>query len=479
VYFASELRAFGEIPGLDLSLDASATGDYLRFGYVPDQATIYSKIGRVAPATLVEFDLDGIVQPTERSYWQIPQFAPASKSMVGDRSEELLHLLSASVRNRLVSDRPVGAFLSGGIDSSLVCALAAQHTTGALKTFTMGWEDAEYDESRQAATVAAALGADHHDVRLGRAEVVSAVERLGAVMDEPFGDSSQLAVLLVASQAREHVVVALSGDGGDELFAGYNRHRWLLTSRSVRKRVPKWVRHPGARLGHRAAPMVELALRRLPPTRRPRLIADKVRKLASMVESDSLAEAYQRLLAHDFEQGTGRNLTQDVKAALSAGQRDGVLWALRSADLTGYLPDDLLTKVDRATMSVSLESRTPFLHPDLVEAAFGLGAEQLIGRSGGKQPLRRLLGALLPTVSFDQRKFGFGVPVASLLRTELRSKLSDAVCTHVARRPPPGPQWSDLCARLNEGDDSAAPMLWSLLMFEQWAEEVPHAISWK
>lgn len=480
IYFASELRAFTRVRGLALSLDRAATADYFRYGYVPGRATIYEGISRLAPASLLEVDLKGTAntKPQERGYWEVPRPA-CSPTGVGDRSDQLAELLSTSVRNRLVSDRPVGGFLSGGIDSSLTSAVAAQHMSGALKTFTMGWDDAEYDESGQAAEVANVLGADHHAVRLSRADAVSATSRLGSVMDEPFADSSQLAVLLVASEAKKHVVVALSGDGGDELFAGYNRHKWLLPTRVIQKRVPRWVRQAGASLTHQAAPLIERIVMPLPVGQRPRLVADKLHKLARVMAAPTLVESYQSLIANDVSLGRPRQLSPRLQTALTTDGPDGVLWAVRAADLAGYLPDDVLTKVDRATMSLSLESRTPFLNTALLELALGMGADQLLGRSGGKRPLRVLLKRLLPSVRFDQPKTGFGIPVASLLRNELRSTLSDAVCSQLARHPPVVAPWQSRFAKLVRGDDSPAPSLWSLLMFELWADEAPHAVSWR
>jgi len=482
LYFASELRAFAQVSGLDLALDVDATADYFRYGYVPGGQTIYAEIRRLGPASLLEVDLDGSRSPQERAYWRpaTRQSRPPGKAGA-DPGEvaRLRDLLSTSVRNRLVSDRPIGAFLSGGIDSSLVSALAAEHTTGALKTFTMGWDDAEYDESAQAARVASALGADHHDVRLGRSDMVKAVQRLGQVMDEPFADPSQLGILLVASAARDHVVVALSGDGGDELFAGYNRHRWLLRTRALSAHAPEWMRAGGAQIASGAAPLIEKLLGPIPPTVRPRLVADKVRKMARVVSAPSLLESYQLLLAQDTTVGTGRRFDPVVEEGLSSGDPDTVLWALRVADLQSFLVDDVLTKVDRATMAVSLESRTPFLHAGLADLALRLGADQVIGRSGGKLPLRALLGSMLPGVSFNQTKAGFGVPVASMLRAELLQTLKDAVSTHLGRQTPVTTNWSALVSDLEQGDDAPAPMLWSLLMFELWADQLPHSLSWR
>lgn len=477
--FASELRAFSQVPGFDLGLDPEATSDFFRYSYIPGNATIYRGIRRVSPGSVLEVDLAGRAAPAERRYWRPQDHTPTEEPPHDHLEEQLLDLLSTSVQRRLVSDRPVGAFLSGGIDSSLVCALAAGHTSGALKTFTMGWDATEYDEAQYAREVACAIGSEHEEIRLGRGDVIDAVHRLGSVMDEPFADSSQLAVLLVAAFARKHVVVALSGDGGDELFGGYNRHRWLLASQGVRKRIPSPVRGGVAALARSAAPMVERASRPIPVARRPRLVADKVRKLANIVAESSMSDAYQSVLALDRTVGNKRPIPPPVEAAMESDDRATLLWAIRVADLAGQLPDDMLTKIDRATMSVSLESRAPFLQPDVAAFALGLGPEALLGPSGGKQVLRGVLRTLLPSVDFDRSKTGFGVPLASLLRGELRVLLGDAISTHVARNPPLSIDWSALAGKLDVGDDQPAAVLWTLLMFELWAASVPHPVSWR
>jgi asparagine synthase (glutamine-hydrolysing) len=432
----------------------------------------------VAPASYVEIDLRGGSPLSEHTYWRMPNYRHSTSRVEASPDEQLNAVLSESVRDRLVSDRPIGAFLSGGIDSSVVCALAAQHTSGPLKTFTMGWDDAEYDESRQASRVAYALGADHHDVRLSRDDVVAAVDQLGSVMDEPFADSSQLAVLLVSTAARRDVVVALSGDGGDEMFAGYNRHKWLLSTRAIRSRLPAGSRRVLAGMATRIAPSIEHLVRPISTSRRPRLVSDKIQKLAKAIAAPSMNDSYQALISSDQGVGEPKWLSPDLRSALESRDADELLWGLRSADIAGYMCDDILTKVDRATMAVSLESRSPFLHRQLAELAMSLDSHQLIGRSGGKRPLRTMLHRLLPGIDFDQPKMGFGVPIADLLRHELRSKLSDAVSTYLERTPPVRVDWDALSCRLDHGDDGAAPMLWSVLMFELWAHHRNKPITW-
>lgn len=476
LHFSSEVRSFTLVPGFDRTLNTSATADFFRYSYIPGDQTIFRGVHRVPPATIIEFDLTGQRPPAHRRYWTLGEEPPAPHD--GDIEAALLERLSTSVRTRLVSDRRIGAFLSGGIDSSLVCALAAKHIPGVLSTFTMGWDEAAYDESEQAARVASALGSDHHDVRLGRDDVVGAVERLGTVMDEPFADSSQLAVLLVATFAREHVVVALSGDGGDELFGGYNRHRWLLATRGLRHCLPESVRRPLAAAAHRSAPLVEWLSNAIPISHRPRLVADKVRKLATTVAEPTLEHAYQSLLAFDRGVGEARSLPRAAAEAMAAYDERSLLWAIRLADLDGQLPDDMLAKVDRATMSVSLESRAPFLQSEVAELALALGPADLFGPSGGKQVLRRVLDQLLPSVDFSQPKTGFGVPLASFLREELRPRLTEAVLAHTARQSPVALNWPALAHQLDTRDDAPAALLWSLLMFELWASNLPFEVSW-
>lgn len=493
LWFASEVRALevADLPSLTIS--RTAVADYFRYGYVPGTQTIYHDVWRVAPASIVSFNLAGGVRnpgsPTIRHYWEVPgpPAATASKhptgnAREGDRDEQLYDLLSGSARNRLVSDRPLGAFLSGGIDSSLTCALAAEHTSGALKTFTMGWDEAEYDESVQAMAVARMLGSNHTDVRLDRTDAATAAASLGNLMDEPHADYSQIGVLLVAQSARRDVIVALSGDGGDEMFAGYNRHAWLPRVTRMRNRIPQRARGPLARGLRAAAPAVATATRPLPVARRPRLVADKLNKLANAIGSADASSAYEDVIALNHAVGRPRSLPMAVVTAMGSSNESVALWGLRAADLHGYLPDDVLAKVDRSTMAVSLESRTPFLSADIAEYAMHLQAGDLIANGRGKQPLRRLLARLLPDADFTQPKTGFGVPIASLLRNELLDLLDSSIAEFRRQAPPAelaGIGWEGLRDRLVAGDDGSAPQLWMLVAFELWVSRLSGFPGWE
>lgn len=466
IHFASEVRSLEVIPGLSLTVSERALSDYFRFGYVPGEQVIFEDVHRVPPATWIDFDLTANTPAVVTRYWEPESTQPSQTPRSFD---ELLELLDTSARVRTISDRPIGAFLSGGIDSALTCSLAARHVSGSLKTFTMGWEKAEFDESINAERVARALGADHHEVRLSRSDAVNEARSLGTVMDEPFADSSLLATRLVAAAARSKVVVALSGDGGDELFAGYNRHRWLLKASSAQHRVPGWLRKPASKALHLGAPALATILRPVPPSRRPRLVADKARKLAAVLAEDDSATAYQRILALIPSSGAPRVLPPEVLRAFSSANSSEQLWAVRVADLTGYMSDDVLTKVDRATMSVSLESRTPFLNRSLAEWALPQPHDRLIGKAGSKLPLRHALARLLPDVHFTQTKSGFGIPVADLLRHELAADLQDATSAFLRRGIDTAYDWPKAVQALRTGDDAPAQQLWMLLMFEYWS----------
>lgn len=486
LWFASEVRAFEVEGGPSLAVSASATEDYFRHGCVTGTRTIYADVARVPPASIVTFDLNGgSSTPSVSSYWAIPELPISQQRGPGatrDRTEEVREVLETSVRDRLVSDRPLGALLSGGIDSSLTCALAARHVSGPLKTFTMGWDEADHDESTQAATVARALGADHHDVRLGRDEILEQVRALGSIMDEPNADPSLIGVYLVARAARSELVVALSGDGGDEMFGGYNRYAWLPRATRWRQRLSPRIRRAIGGSIRRMAPGVASLVGPVPVRYRPRLPDDKLAKFSRALEADTATEAYLSVVTANAEVGPPRALDWRIAEAISSSNPAEVLWGLRAADISGYLHEDVLAKVDRATMAVSLESRTPFLNPAVAEVAMTMGPAELIGSPGGKLPLRELLQALLPEVGFQQPKAGFGSPVAEMMRGELAALVPEAI-QHFRKLQPPrslsSMDWVGLQRRLKEGDDGAATGLWALLAFDLWVQRLNSFPGWE
>lgn len=482
LYFASELKAFDVLGGPELLLDKKATAAYFRYGFVPAPLSIYHGFYKVRPASVIRVDL-ARASAAERleipsaPYWTVPEFAASQTTSL----EEIHQLLLRSVGRRLVSDRPIGAFLSGGVDSSLTCALAAESVSGSLRTFNMGWDNEEHDESEQAQQVARSIGAIHHRVEMSVTEASSVVDEVGHILDEPNADGSLIGMYLVAREARGNFVVALSGDGGDEVFGGYNRHVWLTKSARFRREAPAWSRRALSRVLQNQARVIGVITTPIPTSRRPRLIANKISKMTRVLTATSGWDAYESVVAINSSIRGYLAMPPSVVAAIDSKSPDTNLWGLRAADLSIYLSDSILAKVDRASMAVSLETRTAFLEPDLVLAGLGMSHSDLIDRHGGKAPLRRIAESILPSCNFHLPKTGFGTPFADIMRGPARQRVAEAV-ELVLQRPLPRDvaivDWKNLWRRFQAGDDSHALEIWSLLVFELWAASKKHEIVW-
>ncbi len=325
----------------------------------------------------------------------------------------------------MVADVPVGAFLSGGIDSSTVVALMQRHATQPVRTFTVGFEHRAFDESAEAAAVAAHLGTNHTAVPVGDAEAVEAITEIPQIWDEPFADVSQIPTFLVSRVARQQVTVSLSGDGADELFAGYNRHAWLDRVWGRARVVPAGTRRrAGSLLGAIPPGVVEgaaRATRALPPRWRMRNPSTKVAKLARVLAASRPEDAYRALITHwddassvvlgaPTADGDG-----DGPTPLGGGITEQMLWY----DLVRFLPDDILVKVDRAAMAVSLETRAPFLDRGILDLAWSMPLDAKLRGGQSKWVLRQVLGRHVPASLFDRPKMGFGLPIGPWLRKEL------------------------------------------------------------
>jgi asparagine synthase (glutamine-hydrolysing) len=395
-------------------------------------------------------------------------------------AEELETLLRDAVRLRLESDVPLGAFLSGGIDSSTVVALMQAQCALPVRTFTVGFREGEYDEAAEARRVARHLGTDHTEVELTPAEARAAIPRLAEVYDEPFADVSQLPTLLVSELARRQVTVALSGDGGDELFGGYNRHLWAERLWRGARRLPR----PARGLLRRA--LVALPPRRwdallgglrrwLPRAARQRTPGAKLHRLAAVLDAPGPDALYRRLASHlsdplglvpgvEAEPPTVLDRPAELPALASLLDRMTYL------DQVTYLPDDILTKLDRASMSVSLEARVPLLDHRVVELAWRLPARMKVRDGQGKWILRQVLYRHVPRTLVERPKAGFGVPIGEWLRGPLRPWAEDLLEEGRLRREGfldparVGRLWREHLG----GRSSHALALWDVLMFEQW-----------
>lgn len=473
--FASELRSLRRYPGLTDDIDRGAVADVLEYGYVGPGRTIYANVHQLAPGSYLTWSDDGAIAVDQ--YWSPEEIArqASRRPFIGtpvEAVDELDTLLRSSVRQRLLSDVPLGAFLSGGIDSSIISAIANDLVGGGLRTFTVGFTDPSYDESGFAREVAEHLGTQHVERFVGHGDVVEVVPDLAEMFDEPFADSSQIPVHLVARVARQDVTVALAGDGGDELFAGYDRYgiESLFPSSPLLRRLSRAAVEgfPAARIGSVLStldPVLPASVRVVRPE-------DKLRKLRQVLRAGSIDEAYLSTLTLG---GPGRRLV--VGGENGAAERPflappeltpTVRFSLH--DVRSYLPNDLLVKTDRATMAVSLETRVPMLDPDIAAFAWRLPVEMKRRRGVGKWVLRELARRYLPNPIVDRPKMGFGVPIGEWLRGPIRPWAEDVMRSpsllhnDILYREPVELLWRDhLSGRVDHG-----AAMWAALSLLAW-----------
>jgi asparagine synthase (glutamine-hydrolysing) len=457
--FASELNALAVVPGLDRSLDPIALDLYLTLGYVPSPWAIYRSVRKLPPAHRLLVERGRV---TVERYWSIAPSAPR-REPAEVLARELRERIREAVRLRLEADVPLGCFLSGGIDSSTIVAAMSEMSSRPVRTFSVGFSHAAYDELGHARDVARRFGTEHHEYRV----TPQAVEVLPAIVrhfGEPFGDSSAVPTWYVAKLARRHVTVALNGDGGDELFGGYTWYRTALGLGRAAALVPRVLAHAAVRLDGRAgragARAARLGRRLLmaPPERFRSLRQMLAPELRSALYSDELqAASGQAALAYLPEHWEPR--------------APGELWALQHLDLVTYLPEDLLVKVDRMTMAHSLEGRSPLLDHELVEFAMRMPPGLVATPWSTKRLLRRAMRDTLAPATLGRRKMGFTMPAADWLRGELRELARRRIERDLPRTGwfRPAALRALLAEHLAGARDHGEP-LWCLLVLGEWAE---------
>jgi len=470
--FGSELHALRAHPRFDTSVDPEALSAFFETSCVPAPRTIHRAARKLLPGTIATFSAPGAA-PVERRFWD-PRavFLEGQASPLAGDDRSLLDAIEATlkdaVRLRLLADVPLGAFLSGGIDSSLVVALAQEVASAPLQTFSIGSTDAAYDESSFAEETARVLGTRHTAFRLGAAEALEVIPRLPTIFDEPFSDSSQIPTFLVCQLARRHVTVALSGDGGDEVFGGYNRYLWGPRVAELTRRVPASWRGSVADLLE-AVPQARwdgLAATLSPPLPRTRLLGDKLHKAARGMRAegiDGLHAALRRQWNPSPMATPTPSPSQPLPAAFDARTR------LAVRDLLEYLPDDILTKVDRASMAVALEARVPLLDHRVVELAARLPERMKIRGGKGKWALRELLARRVPRRLFERPKTGFSVPIGAWLRGPLRGWAESLL--ERSALDGAGLDAGRVLARWHahlDGRDEAGLALWDVLSYRAW-----------
>ena len=478
--FGSELSAFRGFEPFVAKLDRVTLAAYFKWGVVPQTRSILKGVRKVPPGSIVRF-----ASATERGavqhYWSAERCAESGLAdpFVGDDQaavDALERVVSDAVRIRMRADVPFGAFLSGGIDSSSVVALMQSHSDRPVRTFCVGNEGADYDESRYAAKIAKHLGCDHTDIVASAESVIDLIPTIAHRWDEPFADSSQLPTFMVSELARRHVKVSLSGDGGDELFAGYNRHLWAPRIWNAAQRIPDGLRKHATLLKRVPVDRWDALFEASPLGGSVRLPGDKIHKLASVGEASSEAAFYTQLRTCWREP---ERLVVGSQSAFgdSAFTRVGdFAQSMMLTDLLTYLPDDILTKVDRASMAVSLEARVPLLDHRVVELSMQLPIRLKIKEGVGKWALRQVLSRHVPPAMFDRPKTGFGVPVGQWLAGPLSDWSADLLSTSRLRADQildPAPV-SETVEAHRAGRGQHEHKLWSLLMFQSWWEANRH-----
>jgi asparagine synthase (glutamine-hydrolysing) len=458
--FASELKALTALPGLAFTLDAEACRDFALLGYVPTPASIWQEVKKLRPGHYLRLCGEAM---EERPFWQL-SFTPKHTASEAELLDELDQRLSEAVRLRLRSDVPFGAFLSGGLDSSIVTALMAKYLDRPVKTYSIGFEEAALNELADARLIADHLGTEHHE-HVVRADAIALLGRLVWHFDEPFADSSAIPTFLVAEAAAREVKMVLSGDGGDEAFGGYERY----LKQQVVERLRRWS-------GGLAAPVLGLAGQVLPAPlgRRVAWLGERVARPFPARYLSGVALTTPEAAARWLGRDAGRADYGAIERCFEHGYAD-LNDEMIHGDIATYLLDDILVKVDRMTMANSLEARAPLLDAELVQWAACLPNAMKMRDGRGKHLLRRLAGRYLPAAALDKRKQGFAIPLAAWFRNELRPLISDTLhgaafreCGVFDHQVAQAMLADHLAGQRDHGE-----RLWQMLVFALWHEGRP------
>jgi asparagine synthase (glutamine-hydrolysing) len=484
--FASELKAFRALPEFSEEIDRDALALFLRHNCIPAPHSIYKGIRKLPPGTILTIaDPIGDADAEPVAYWSARDVAERGLAdpftgSDAEATDALEELLRDAVRLRMVADVPLGAFLSGGVDSSLVVALMQAQSDRPVRTYSIGSPDPGFNEAHHAKKVAAHLGTDHTELYVTPADALAVIPKLPTLYDEPFADSSQIPTFLVSELARRDVTVSLSGDGGDELFGGYNRHTWGSRVWNASRWMPRPLRHGIAGVLERSSParwdrLYGSVEPLIPAGLRQQMFGYKMNKLATTLMAGDSFDLYQRLASHWFDTRSvviGTSGADGARARPSFGKIGDFPQQMMHFDLVSYLPDDILTKLDRASMAVSLEARVPLLDHRVVEFAWRLPLHMKIRKGQGKWLLRQVLYRHVPRGMIERPKSGFGVPIDAWLRGPLRDWAESLLDERRLRdegylNPKPiREKW----AQHLSGQASWQYHLWDVLMFQAWLE---------
>jgi asparagine synthase (glutamine-hydrolysing) len=491
--FGSELKALRQAPGFDNAVDPDVLSLYLRFNYVPAPWSILRGIFKLEPGVIATFDrsalemapstpptVDG-TQPrgmTCRKYWSLDAIVAegADSGMTeADVLSGLEQRLTQAVRQQAIADVPVGAFLSGGVDSSAIVALMRNVTEAEVKTFTIGFAETGFDEAPHARAVAEHLGTDHHEMYVDAEDVRAVIPDLARIYDEPFADSSQIPTVLLSRLTRRSVTVALSGDAGDELFCGYNRY--LISRRTWDRigRIPAPIRDGIGKALTAVSPSMWDKTAGLPPVPNISMLGDKVHKLGRMLQTPLDTAAIYRSSSEEWSGKLPLTSFQRLAAGIDspAMLRDTPQEQMMHWDMQYYLPNDILTKVDRAAMSASLETRVPLLDHRVVEQAWRTPLKFKMRDGQGKWALRQILYRYVPKALIERPKAGFAIPIGTWLRGSLRD-WAEGLLSEAALAEQPALDAAAIrgaWAQHLAGTHDRTASLWGVLMFQAWSRE--------
>ena len=477
-FFASELKAFQELPGWSPEIDSDSLGLLVRHCYIPGPRTIYKNVFKLLPGAYISLDSASRELSSEpQEYWSASEIAHATVRLQNDEEgiANVEKSLLKAVKSQMVSDVPLGGFLSGGVDSSLIVAMMQEQSTSNVRTFSIGFDETEYNEAPYAAAVAKHLGTDHTELYVSPKQALEVIPLLPEIYDEPFADSSQIPTYLLSKLTREHVTVALSGDGGDEMFGGYGRYE------VARNRYDSVVNSHGKPIRKTAYGLSVSLLRALQRVFAKQPFGDKLEGIKNLITApqgaatpETMNKIYRQLLILWPEPGAlvndfgGADALEEMISKLD-GMSD-FTERMMLTDFYTYLSGDILVKVDRASMACSLEVRAPFLDRRVIESAWSVSPHARIKNGVGKWPLRSILYKYVPRELIDRPKMGFGVPIDHWLRKELRDWGEELLSEQALTRHgffnarPIREKWE--AHQKNEA--SWHYWLWPILMFQAW-----------
>lgn len=478
--FASELKAFSIFKS-DLSLNNNAMNEYLNYGFISSQQTIYKECNRLLPATILELNIDNIHDINITKYWNLYNFINQDKINLNEIEiiNETSKKVEQSVKNQMISDVPIGSFLSGGIDSSIVTSLMQKNSIDKINTFSIGSKNKDYDESIDAKKIANFIGTNHTELIFDDNEMTNIIEELPNVYDEPFADPSQIPTLLVSKLAKKNVKVTLSGDGGDELFAGYNRHLWLPRMLNLILKHPQkinfLIKILTNLLSTKNYNMLGGIFSKIITNKIPPLLGEKILKISKLIENNNVNDMYENILNfHDNNYELFDKTNYNI-LSLNKIEKNNLhdLDQLLLLDQSIYLPANILVKLDRASMYNSLEARVPLLDHDLIEFSWRLSSDLKIKNNILKYILKEVSYRNIDKKILLRPKKGFSVPINNYLRSGLKNWAEDLINSKNLKDNQVLNQSNikKLWERFLNGDDALTSQVWLILTYQNWFEK--------